>query len=149
MNGFKPLFRAVSTEAFVIFPGSSHPKYTGIVSIMCNLPSLAWARIKASALQKGALLQVYRDPWSFRHGRWRGSRPVQQCRGKTAGHAAQNGRGICGMGCGICEACRQGSCPENVCQLQDLLLTLPLGGRAEQKAQVSPILHSPGHREQG
>lgn len=49
MNELKPLFKVAATEAYVIFPQVSKPKYTGIVSLTSNLPestekaSLAWA----------------------------------------------------------------------------------------------------------
>ena len=53
------------------------------------------------------------------------------------------------QGYGICEPAEEAAVPERFASPKPCLLILPLGGRAEKKAHVSPLLHSPGHREQG
>lgn len=68
MNGYKPLCRVVATEASVIASESSKLKCTGLF-LSTEKPSLAWARIKTSALHSGALFQIHSDLWSFHHGR--------------------------------------------------------------------------------
>ena len=62
MNELKPLYKVVSTEAYVIFPEVSEPKYTRIVSLTGNLPkgtekaSLAWATTATFASHRGVVV---------------------------------------------------------------------------------------------
>lgn len=68
LNEWKPLFKVVSTEACVILPEVSKPKYTEIVTLTCNLPmsnekaSLDWATIATSALHRGVLASGPQGP---------------------------------------------------------------------------------------
>ena len=75
MNELKPLFKIVPTEAYVIFPEVSKPKYTG-VSLISNV---AKSTEKASLLgqqvqlllhtEQWSLLQVHGEPPTFSPGR--------------------------------------------------------------------------------